>query len=81
MKKSTSQEFMLQFVIRGLFHLYGLILISACKRSHMSNSVQREIGYPLRNLNGATAEVWEMISNFIPHFILDVFTYRRWDLS
>ena len=27
-----------------------------------------EVTYPFRNFNGAAVEVWEMISNFIPHF-------------
>ena len=30
-------------------------------------------------LNGATIEVWEWISNFIPHFIMDVIIHPCWD--
>ena len=34
-----------------------------------------EITYPFTNLNGATAEVWEWKSNFIPHFFEHKITY------
>ena len=30
-----------------------------------------EITYPFPNFNGATVEVWEWISNFIPHLMMD----------
>ena len=33
-----------------------------------------EIFYPFPNFNGATFEVWEWISTFIPQFIVDVIT-------
>ena len=36
---------------------------------------------PIPNFNGATVEVWEWISNFIPHFIGHVITRQFWDLS
>ena len=31
--------------------------------------------YPFPNFNGAAIEVWELISIFIPHFIIDVISY------
>ena len=34
-----------------------------------------EITYPFSNFNGCTVEVWEWISNFIPHFTGHVITY------
>ena len=34
------------------------------------------ITYPFQNFNGCTADVWEWISNFTPHFIMDSITYR-----
>ena len=37
------------------------------------------ITYPFTNFNGCTVEVWERISNFIPHFTGHVITYPRWD--
>ena len=41
----------------------------------MPGKVWDEITYPFPNFNGTTIEVWERISNFIPHFIRDVITY------
>ena len=38
----------------------------------MSRKVWDEITYPFPNFNGCTVEVWEWISNFIPHFMMDV---------
>ena len=35
----------------------------------MPSKVWDEITYPFPNFNGVTVEVWEWISNFIPHFI------------
>ena len=46
------------------------------KSSHAQLSVEWNT-YPFPNFNGATVEVWEWISNFIPHFI----TYPCWDSS
>ena len=34
-----------------------------------------EVTYPFPNFNGATVEVWEWISNFSPHLIMDIITY------
>ena len=34
---------------------------------HMPNMVWDEINYPFPNFNGCTVEVWERISNLIPH--------------
>ena len=45
---------------------------------HLSIKVWDEITYPFPNFSGATVEVWEWISNFIPHFIMDVITYPCW---
>ena len=38
-----------------------------------------EITYPFANINGCTIEVWEWISNFIPHFTRHVTTYPYQD--
>ena len=35
--------------------------------------------YPFPNFNGATVDVWEWISYFIPHFTGHVITYPCWD--
>ena len=37
------------------------------------------ITYPFPNFNGTTVEVWEWVSNFIPHFNAHVITYPWWD--
>ena len=39
------------------------------------------ITYPFPNFNGATVEVWEWISNIIPHFLMDVIACPWWDQS
>ena len=45
----------------------------------MLGKVWDEITYPFLNFNGAAVEVLEWISNYIPHFIMDVITYPCWD--
>ena len=47
----------------------------------MSGKAWGEITYPFPNFNGSTVEVWEWISNFITHFIMDVITYPCLDSS
>ena len=37
--------------------------------------------YPLADIQGCTAEIWEWIRNSIPHFISDVITNPCWHLS
>ena len=49
--------------------------------NHASGKVWNEIIYPFPNFNDATVEVWELISNLIPHNIIDVITYACWGLS
>ena len=47
---------------------------------HTLYSVDRFIyWYPTFNI--CTVEVWEWISNFIPHRMMNVITYSHWDLS
>ena len=41
----------------------------------MLGKVWVEKTYPFPNLNGYTFEVLEWITDFIPYYILDVFTY------
>ena len=36
----------------------------------MPSKVWDEIAYPFPNFNGATVDVWEWISNFIPRFTM-----------
>ena len=63
----------------GPFYSQSLTSISAWLSIHMSCNVWGEIAYPFPNLNGATVEVSEWISNVIPHFIMDVITFPMWD--
>ena len=40
-----------------------------------------EITYPFLNFNGCTVKVLDWISNFIPHFTMDVLSYPYWDIK
>ena len=42
--------------------------------NHWPSEMWDKITYPFPNFNGATVEVWEWISNFISHFVMDVIT-------
>ena len=42
-------------------------------------NVWDEIAYAFPNFNGYTVEVWEWISNFLPHLTGHVITYPRWE--
>ena len=53
--------------IRGPFHLHGLTLTPAAISNYIHYNVWDESTYPFPNFNSATVEVWEWISNFIPH--------------
>ena len=53
--------------------------IPAWISNHILSKVWDEITYPFPNFNACTVEVWEWISDFISHFIMDVITYRHWD--
>ena len=48
---------------------------------HMPSKMWDEIMYTFPNFNSYTIEVWEWISNFITHFIMDVITCPFWDLN
>ena len=63
----------------GPFYQQGLTLIPAWLNHHFHSKVWDEITYPFLNFNGATAEVWEGISNFFLSFKMDVITYPPWD--
>ena len=53
--------------------------IPAWMSNHMPRKLWNEITYPFPNFNGVTIEVWEWISNLIPHIIMAVITYPSWD--
>ena len=78
------------FPPRGPFYWHGLTLVPAWISTwltlvpawisnHMPNKVWNEITYPFSNFNSLTVEVCERVYNFIPHFIMDMITYRWWD--
>ena len=52
-----------------------LAWISNC----IPSKVWDEFTYPFPNFNGATVEVWEWISNFVPRVIIGVINYSCWD--
>ena len=72
--------------VSGIFQVLGtctfwmdsvvpLQLGNHCKAwisNHMPSKVWDEITYPFPIFNSCTVEVWEWISNFIPHFIMDI---------
>ena len=63
------------------FYEHGLTLIPAWINDHMPGNGWYGITYPFPNFNGCTIELWEWISNFIPHFVMGMITYPCWDLS
>ena len=42
----------------------------------MPSEVWEEITYPSSDFNGCTDDVWEWISKFIPHFMMDVINFH-----
>ena len=58
-----------------------LTLIPAWLRNYIHYKVWDENIYPFANFNSAAVEVWEWMSNFIPHFAGHMFTYPDWDLE
>ena len=58
---------------------HGLTLIPAWVSNHIHYHVWDEITYPPPNFNSCTVEVWEWISNFIPHSPGCIITYPCWD--
>ena len=57
------------------FYYYGLTFTTTWISNYTCYRVWYEITYPFSNINGKTIEVWEWISNFIPHFTGHVITY------
>ena len=55
-------------LISSPFYKHDLTLIPACISNHTPSKVWDRITYPFLNFNGCTVEVYEWISNFIPHF-------------
>ena len=64
---------------RGPFYHHGLTLIPAWINNHMPWKVWAEITYPFPNCNGCTVEFWELVTDFIPLFIMDPIIQPCWD--
>ena len=64
--------------LQGPFYKHRLTSIPAWISNHMPCKVCDRITYPFTNFKSYMVEVWEWISNFIPHFII---TYLCRDLS
>ena len=63
------------------FQWHGLTLIPAWMSNYTHYEKVYEINYPFTDLNGCTVENCKWVSNFIPHFIMDLITYPSWDYS
>ena len=61
------------------FYEHGLTLIPGWISNYIFWIVLDEITYPFPNINGATVEVWEWVTNFTQHFTMDAITYAFWD--
>ena len=44
----------------------------------MPNNELDEIINPFQNFNGCNVDIWEWISYFIAHILMDVITYPCW---
>ena len=64
---------------KNCFFFVRLTLLPPWINNYIHYNVRNEINNPIPNFNGCTVEVWEWISNFIPHFT--VITYPCWDYS
>ena len=60
--------------VRGPFQ-YGYTLIPVWISKHTHSKLRYEITYPSPNFNGCIVDVWEMISKFISHFIMNLIAY------
>ena len=75
-------------ITRNMYTLRALVcFVIVCYRpiwrypsgAQYLSKVWNKVTYPFPNFNGSTVEVWEWMSNFILHIIIDVTTYPCWD--
>ena len=52
-----------------------------CISNHRPIKTWDEITYPFSNFDSCMVKIWECITNFIQHFIMDVIAYPCWDRS
>ena len=71
------------FFLQPEFSFYNILDTGPLILTWISSSIWYkmwiEITYPFSNFKGATVEVWEWISNFIPHFSWHVIACPYWD--
>ena len=67
-RKHCVEGLKLQTRSLGPFYWHGLNFIPAWINSHIPCRVWDKITFPFPNFNGITAEDWEWMSKFIPHF-------------
>ena len=67
--------------IRDPFYQYGLTLIPAWISGYIRHTVWDENTHPFPNFNGCSVAVWEWISCFILHCIINVISYSRWKIQ
>ena len=65
--------------ISGPFYYHGITLIPSWISNYIHHKVWDEITYPFPNFKCATIEVWECISNLIPHFTGHMIISPCWD--
>ena len=77
---NTSGAFILHQAMQRRGILQGPLLLTWINFNPiMPTKMWDTVIYPFPNFNGATVEVWDSISNFIPHFIMDIITYSCWE--
>ena len=62
---------------RDPFYKHELTLIPGCVNNSVSSKVRDKSAYPLSNFKDYTVEIWEWISDFISHLIMDVIIRAR----
>ena len=65
----------------GPFYKHGLSIIGAWTGNYIHYGEWGESIYPFTDVNGCTDEVWELISNCIPHYTVYAMTYSCWGPS
>ena len=63
------------------YYSRGVTFVPACISNYTHARMQHGITYPFPNFNGATFEVWERVSDFIPYLIGYVISYPKLDSS
>ena len=74
-------KFLIWFYIPPIMLDLLLTLIPAWISNSIHYKMWNEITFPFPNFNGATIEVWEWVSNFIPHFTGHVIDHPYWNQS